>query len=288
MSFRPPRWSWALAVALLAALPLWWSPPRGAVPALGAADTRAPTDVGRLDRVAALGRLEPRGAVIRVAGPPRPTVVIEELRVREGDAVAKGDVIAVLAGIGLQQAEVARLRAELRQAERELERNRSLHRDGVLSPSRWEALELARDVARARLQYAEADLELSIVRSPIEGRVLDVHAREGERVAADGVAEVGQTAAMYAIAEVYETDVGRVRLGQRARIRSAALARELEGEVERIGLKVGKRDVLSTDPVVDADARVVEVEIRILEPELVASLTNLRVDVVIEARGESP
>ena len=48
------------------------------------------------------------------------------------------------------------------------------------------------------------------------------------------------------------------------------------------GLKVGKKDVLSTDPVADADARVVEVDIRLDDAEPAAALTNLRVDVTIE------
>jgi multidrug resistance efflux pump len=236
---------------------------------------------GRLGAVSALGRLEPDRGVIRVAGPPRPAVVIGELRVDEGQRVQKGEILAVLVGAALQQAEVARLRAELANAERELERNRKLRRDRVLSESEWQALELARDVARASLQRAEADLELSTVRSPIEGQVLEIHAREGERVGAEGIVELGRTQAMYAVAEVYETDIGRVRVGQRARITSPALVRDLEGEVERIGLKIGKKDVLGTDPVDDADARVVEVEIRLLEPALAARLTHLRVDVVI-------
>ena len=64
-------------------------------------------------------------------------------------------------------------------------------------------------------------------------------------------------------------------------MRSPAWPHELAGKVERIGLKVGKKDVLSTDPVADADARVVEVEIRLLEPESAAGLTNLRVEVLI-------
>jgi HlyD family secretion protein len=232
--------------------------------------------------VSALGRLEPDRGVIRVAGPPRPAVVIGELKVEEGDRVEKDQILAVLLGAALQEAEVVRLQAELSNAERELERNRKLRRDRVLSESDWRALELARDVARASLQRAEADLELSTVRSPIDGQVLEIHAREGERVGSEGILEIGRTQAMYAVAEVYETDIGRVRVGQRARITSPALPRELEGEVERIGLKIGKKDVLSTDPVDDADARVVEVEIRLLEPALAERLTNLRVDVVIE------
>ncbi len=94
---------------------------------------------------------------------------------------------------------------------------------------------------------------------------------------------------MYAIAEVYETDIGRVRIGQRAVIRSPALPHPLDGIVERIGLKIGKKDVLSTDPVADADARVVEVDILLSEPELAAMFTNLRVDVVIDgSENEDP
>ncbi len=282
------RWMVGLgAVAAVAAL-LWFVGEEGLQ---GLSSTRpavAPSAAGvgsappRLAHVAALGRLEPRGGVIRVAGPPRPAVVIEELLVQEGDAVTKGQPLATLAGIGLQRAEVERLEAELENATRELERNRKLRRDRVLSESKWQAVVLARDVARASLARARADLALSTVHAPIEGQVLEIHAREGERVGPEGIAELGRTAAMYAVAEVYETDIGRVRVGQGARVRSPALPRELRGEVERIGLKIGKKDVLSTDPVADADARVVEVEIRLLEPELAAALTNLRVEVVIE------
>jgi HlyD family secretion protein len=232
--------------------------------------------------VAALGRIEPGLGAIRVAGPPRPAVVIERLFVEEGDRVHRGQELAALAGIGVQRAEVARLRAELANAEREIQRNTELRRGRVLSESDWQSLELARDVARARLEGAGAELELSTVRSPIDGQVLEIHAREGERVGAEGIAEIGDTARMYAVAEIYETDIGRVRTGQRARIRSAALGRELGGVVERVGLKVGKQDTLSTDPVADVDTRVVEVRVRLLEPELAAALTNARVDVVIE------
>jgi HlyD family secretion protein len=87
---------------------------------------------------------------------------------------------------------------------------------------------------------------------------------------------------MYAVAEVYETDVGRVRVGQRATIESPALPRALTGSVERIGLRIGRQDVLDTDPVADVDARVVEVEVKLDDPEPAARFTNLRVDVRFE------
>jgi RND family efflux transporter MFP subunit len=227
-----------------------------------------------------LGRIEPRNGVIRVAGPPRPAVVIQELHIEEGAEVKKGEIIAVLMGIEVLRAEHARLTAVLANAQHEVDRNQKLYRNKAISDSDWKSLQLARDVAQANLQRAEAELALSQVRAPMTGRVLEIHARAGERVGPDGIVELADTSVMYVVAEIYETDIGRVRLGQHAWIRSPALSRELEGEVERIGLKVGKKDVLSTDPVADADARVVEVKVRLLDPEAVAALTNLRVEVI--------
>lgn len=271
---------WAVGVAIALAALAWavhrleGSEPAPALPAVGAP---AP-----LSHVAALGRIRPGRGVTRIAGPPRGAVVIGALEVEEGDRIEPGQVIAVLEGVDLHRAEVARFKAELANAERELDRDRGLYRRGALSDSDFEAAELRRDVARASLARAEAELELSHVRSPIRGQVLDIHAREGERVGPDGIAELGETHAMYAVAEVYETDIGRVRVGQRATARSPALSRPLHGTVERIGLQISKQDVLSTDPVADVDARVVEVDIRLDDPEPAARLTNLRVDVVIE------
>ena len=94
--------------------------------------------------------------------------------------------------------------------------------------------------------------------------------------------QLGFRSSMYAVAEVYETDVGRVRVGQRARVSSPAFERALAGSVERIGLRIGRLDVLGTDPVADTDARVVEVEVQLDEPEPAARFTNLRVDVLFE------
>ena len=86
-----------------------------------------------------------------------------------------------------------------------------------------------------------------------------------------------------AIAEVYETDISKIRLGQQATISSTGFIGKLSGTVAEIGLQIGKKDVLGNDPAADVDSRVVEVKIR-LEPassEKVKGLTNLQVNVVI-------
>ena len=138
--------------------------------------------------------------------------------------------------------------------------------------------------AKAAVKQAEATLELTEVRSPIDGQVLKVQVRPGEVIGNRGIAEIGKTEQMYVVAEVYETDIKRLKIGQRATVTGASFSEELKGEVAEIGLKVGRQDVFNSDPLADTDNKVVEVKIR-LAPESsdrVASLSNLQVQVVIQ------
>lgn len=231
--------------------------------------------------VSCLGRLEPGEGVRRIASPEAGGGVIAELRVREGDRVEADQIVATLTTHRLRQAEVERLEAELDDAQREAARLARLSSGAAASKARLESAEIAVRVARAALAAARAQLSLSLIRAPMTGQVLEIHAREGERVGPDGILELGDTARMFAVAEVYETDIGRVRAGQPARIASPALDAPLEGTVERVGLKVGRIDVLGTDPIAKADARVVEVRIALDESERVAGLTNLQVEIEI-------
>lgn len=231
--------------------------------------------------ITALGRLEPRGGPVRVAGPSEPVAVIVELSVDEGDLVEAGQPLARLDRYPLRAALVGQREAELGAAEQELARAKQLSSGHAGAKARRDDAEAAVRAARAVLQAARAELELSVVRAPIAGRVLEVHARAGERVGEQGVLEIGRTDEMFAVAEVYETDIGQVRVGQRAVVTSPALDTPLEGVVESVGLKVGRMDVLGTDPVAKADARVVEVEIRLDDGERVSHLTNLQVEVAL-------
>jgi HlyD family secretion protein len=136
-------------------------------------------------------------------------------------------------------------------------------------------------VLEAQLARAEAERRLTQVRAPMDGRVLDVHARPGERVGSAGILELGATHAMYAIAEVYETDVSRITVGQRARVTSPVFAKDLGGVVERIRPKIEKDDALGTDPAARKDARVVEVEVKLDDSAAVAGLTQVQVEVTL-------
>jgi HlyD family secretion protein len=142
--------------------------------------------------------------------------------------------------------------------------------------------------AQAAVQQAQAELDLASVRSPRTGRVLEIETKAGELIGDQGIVTIGETDRMYVVAEVYETDISRVRVGQSATVTAEGVVQTLQGTVEEIGLQIGKKDVLGTDPVASADARVIKVRIR-LEPEasqLVSGLTNLEVNVVIHPRTE--
>jgi HlyD family secretion protein len=95
------------------------------------------------------------------------------------------------------------------------------------------------------------------------------------------VLELGRVDQMIAVAEVYESDIRNVRVGQRARITSPAFAGELAGTVARIRPKVKKNDEIGADPAAAKDARIIEVEVRLADPKPVAGLTNLQVEVLI-------
>ena len=125
------------------------------------------------------------------------------------------------------------------------------------------------NLALAEFNQAKTDLETSLVKSPIDGQILKIYARPGEKVTdADGIADIGRTQQMMVVAEVYESDIRNIKPGQPALIKSenGSFPDELEGQVRVIGLKIGKKDVLGTDPSADIDARVVEVKI-LLRPE---------------------
>ena len=347
--------------------------------------TPVPPSVPEPVAVSALGRIEPEGEVIQLSvSSAAEGSRVEQLLVKQGDTVRRGQVIAVLdsysrrlaalksakadvqiaqanlarvkAGaregdinaqqatinrleaelrgqIAAQEAAIARLNAELANAEIEYRRYEQLYQDGAISASERdtrllrvdtvkqqlseaketlnrtvETTKVQRKEAQAKLasiaevrpvdvqvsqaelsqriaavNQAQAALELTEVRSPMNGQVLTVNVRPGEVVGNRGIVALGQTDQMYVVAEVYETDVDKVRLGQTATITGAAFNEELTGKVSEIGLEVKQQDVFESDPLVNTDNKIVEVKIR-LDPESsqrVRSLSNLQVQVVI-------
>lgn len=138
--------------------------------------------------------------------------------------------------------------------------------------------------AIAQVKRAQTELNQASIRTPNAGKILKIHTRAGEKISDDGIADVGETDLMVVVAEVYQTDINKVKLGQKAAVTSQAFSGELQGNVREIALKVSKQNVFSNQPGENLDSRVVEVKIH-LTPEAskqVAGLTNLQVQTAIK------
>ncbi len=145
------------------------------------------------------------------------------------------------------------------------------------------------NIADAEVKHAEAkreklvtDLCLSQVTAPRDGRILRLNIRPGETVTDKGIVELGSTEQMIAVAEVYQSDVGNLRLGQKAIIRGDGIRGSVTGSVWSIGWEVLKQSVFAQDPSTASDARVVEVKVMIDKSfgAQVEKLSNMQVEVV--------
>jgi HlyD family secretion protein len=217
--------------------------------------------------------------------------------------------------LAAQQAEISRLEAEAQHAQVELHRYEALRATDDVTVSEVEArrnavqvaefaaeaarhrLESMRDVPDTDIRLAEADLaeaeaseqrahrdfEVSTIYAPADGKVLKINAREGEAVGMPGLLDIARTGHMFVLAEVYETDIGRVRVGQRATISGDLLGTTtLTGVVERIAHNVKDAAVMPGDTVTFSDKRIVETLIRLDRNDPAANLIGGRVIVIIQ------
>jgi HlyD family secretion protein len=178
--------------------------------------------------------------------------------------------------VAQRQADVDRIELTIAEAEQRL---------GSVAEVRPTDVKQAEEQVRsaiAGVQKAKADFDNAVVKSPIDGRVLKVYAKDNEAVGTNGIMEIGRTSQMYAVAEVDENLVARIREGQVATVKSDAFEGEITGKVVKIGQKIGKNSITSTDPKDSQDTRVVEVKIKLDNSQPVAGLTNLQVRVSIQ------
>lgn len=187
-------------------------------------------DIGSV--VKATGVIKPRvGAEVRVGS--RISGVVQRLYVQIGDTVRKGQLLAQLderdlvarrneAQAALQQSEVT-----LAYAKSDAERKRALAAFGGLAPSDLDVAERAVAVAEKQVNGAHASLDFATTQlaytrivAPIAGVVASVSTQEGETVAASFAAPTFLTlldpSRLEVRAYVDETDIGRIRMGQKA------------------------------------------------------------------------
>jgi len=234
----------------------------------------------RLEAVSALGTLQPAGDIRKLAAPTSamggsPRLLL--LQVEEGQRVKQGQLLAtfdsrprLVADLAAVAARIDSLQAQIRMQRREVERYQSAASSGaaalvLLEEKKDDLVKLEGQLREALAQRKglQVDLANSELRAPLDGTVLKIHSRVGERPGENGVLELGAGDQMEAVAEVYESDINRVKVGQTVQLVSenGGFSGSLQARVIRIAPQVRQRAVLSTDPTGDADARVVEVRL---------------------------
>lgn len=177
-------------------------------------------------------------------------------------------------------------RDAVNQASERLDQMRAALRKAMTSDAPAQTrLEAGLSAARAELSLAEATLERTRIRAPADGTVLQVAARIGETAVPSPESPlliVGDVSSLRIKAEFEERDVGKIRVGQVAVVRSDAFpGQDFEGRVSSLAQALGPTRLGQRGPRRPTDVDVLEVIIDLTgRPPL---LPGMRVDVFLKA-----
>jgi HlyD family secretion protein len=165
------------------------------------------------------------------------------------------------------------------------------NQDRVQRENPVELLKKKRDLAK--LQFDRTELT-----APVAGTVVKLSGQVGDATAPQQpILQLAAAGDMLAVAEVYETDIHRLRDwvaqpgGVKATVRSRALPHDLTGTVKpgQIGTLIARNAVYDIDPTADADRRVFEVQVTLdgKDRDTAARYLNLQVQVFLEPKPKS-
>ncbi len=134
--------------------------------------------------------------------------------------------------------------------------------------------------AQAALTSAQADAALSRVYAPVSGEILKIYARPGDLVGADGLLDLADLDRLDVVADVYQTDLPRARIGAPAEVIVPGDPHHYAARVVQIGDLVAHTIQAGTDPVARVDGRTGEVRL-VLLPEGAKALRG-RIDMQVQ------
>jgi RND family efflux transporter MFP subunit len=238
------------------------------------------------------GKADVDGGVIAVAA--RRAGIVSEVLVHEGDLVTRGQILArqedgeprlaaasAEADLAQVKAQIEVTQVQIASAQREFERLRSLVASNYIAAQR---LDQAQDVVRqaqanlqaqnaavgaaqARLDQANYELELTIIRAPADGRIVRSYANPGAGASTLNVSDMFDlepAGKRIVRAEISESALPFVALGQSVQISPEAdPGKSFSGKVVRRAAVFGARKLRSDDPSERADERVVEVVVSV-------------------------
>ncbi len=277
----------------------------------------------------------PAGTAV-IAGDPVGGSVLTELRIKNGQRVKRGEILAILNNYATADVDVRRMEQELAKARRQRESMISGYRTAEIAlqeisvksaseENRLKDLELSRssvppdqkqlqsnlsqqslereeakltfqkqvlaadlaqteaDIAifEAKLDEAKLERELAVVRSPLDGVVVDIYTRQGERISFRGIAKIVDLDQIRIFADVDEIHLRNVKPGGKVEFTFQGSRTIHVGTITRTPLTV-KRTKRSEADLGESNARLVEVEIKPDDPQSIPQMLGREARVVFQ------
>ena len=151
------------------------------------------------------------------------------------------------------------------------------------------------DTAKTELRQAEAsrdkakqDLADATVLAPQDGRILKIFSWPGDKVSDNGLLEMADTSNMVITAEVYQTDLNKLSIGQGATITADGFDGSARATLYKVLPQVQKQSIFAGTPGENMDQRVYEVKLRLhptaKEEKRLRFASNLQVNVIFDAK----
>jgi HlyD family secretion protein len=252
--------------------------------------------------VGAIGLIEPRSRVIKLSHDQGPDGArVQKILVEEGQSVEAGAPLVIFSDYGRRESELKIARAQIKAMEARLSGTKAELVDAEADYKRYQSLlgsaaisRASYDKANARFKKAKSDLNVtqydievakneaalseqklaqSTLLAPINGTVLKIYTRVGERVRDDNIMEFADLTQMDIVAEVYENDIDRIKIGQSADVTLQGVNKIYKAIVRERSFLVQKNDLNDTDPLADRDNRVIDVRLT-LDDAAIQDLKN--------------
>lgn len=239
-----------------------------------------------VQQVTALGRLIPEGGLVNLAipaGTAGGNEVVERWFVGEGEPIRKGQILARLSSYQQLKAALTQAEASLKATKSLLpfliisqDKGKELFGEGAVSEEEFgkaQASVISRQAdiqgSQAAVKEARFRLQSAEIKSPLDGTLIRIFSWPGMKETSDGLALIGRTDKMQVWAQVFQSDIKRLRIGQAATVipESGGFTGSLEANVRSVIGNVSDRDLFATNSNNDVNARVVLVKLDIAEAD---------------------
>ncbi|SDM51745.1 membrane fusion protein, cobalt-zinc-cadmium efflux system [Oryzisolibacter propanilivorax] len=203
---------------------------------------------------------------------PRLAGIVESVRANAGDRVRRGQVLAVISSQALadQRGELLAAQKRLNLARTTYEREKKLWEDKISAEQDYltarqlyQEAEIATESARQKMASLGAGTTESTqgltryeVRAPIDGVITDKKISVGEVLKEDStVFQLADLSTVWVELIVPAKDVGRLKVGDQARVQSAALEGEASAKVSYVSALIGEQSRNATARLVLGNAK---------------------------------